>query len=85
MVTSNKSFLLADNGGGRSGIDRRQFSYNIHIPERRSTKERRSGEDRRIGEDRRMRINSLVALERRSGQERRTAFRERQKLKTANS
>jgi hypothetical protein len=31
----------------RSGIERRQFSYNGHIPERRSTKEKRSGRDRR--------------------------------------
>jgi len=37
-----------DNGGRRLGIDRRQFSYTMHIPERRSGKERRSGFDRRI-------------------------------------
>ena len=36
-----------DNGGRRSGIERRQFSYMIHIPERRSGKDRRSGVDRR--------------------------------------
>ena len=36
-----------DNGGRRSGIDRRQFSYSGHVPERRSGKERRSGRDRR--------------------------------------
>lgn len=36
-----------DNGGRRSGIDRRQFSYSDHVPERRSGKERRSGRDRR--------------------------------------
>ena len=36
-----------DNGGRRSGIDRRQFSYSDHVPERRSGKERRSGNDRR--------------------------------------
>ncbi|MGB6012675.1 MAG: hypothetical protein WBI57_15525 [Desulfobacterales bacterium] len=29
----------------RSGIERRQFSYNGHIPERRSGKNRRSGKD----------------------------------------
>ena len=39
---------LIDNGGRRLGIDRRQFSYLIHIPERRSGKERRSGLDRRL-------------------------------------
>ena len=42
-----KSTLL-DNGGRRLGIDRRQFSYTLHIPERRSGKERRSGLDRRL-------------------------------------
>ena len=36
---------LPDNGGRRLGIgiDRRQFSYTAHIPERRSGKEIRSG------------------------------------------
>jgi hypothetical protein len=38
---------IRDNGGRRLGIDRRQFSYDVHIPERRSRKERRSGLDRR--------------------------------------
>ena len=36
-----------DNGGRRLRIDRRQFSYTMHIPERRSGKERRNGLDRR--------------------------------------
>ena len=36
-----------DNGGRRSGIDRRQFSYSGYLPERRSGNERRSGRDRR--------------------------------------
>lgn len=36
-----------DNGGRRLGIDRRQFSYAEHIPERRSGKDRRNGLDRR--------------------------------------
>jgi hypothetical protein len=40
--------VLPDNGGRRTGIDRRQFSYTLHIPERRSGKERRSELDRRI-------------------------------------
>lgn len=39
---------LLDNGGRRLGADRRQFSYDFHIPERRSGKERRSGLDRRL-------------------------------------
>lgn len=49
---SLKGFLmkrvLSDNGGRRSGIDRRQFSYTAHIPERRSGKERRGGVDQRL-------------------------------------
>jgi len=40
--------ILHDNGGRRSGIERREFSYNAHIPERRSGKDRRSGLDRRL-------------------------------------
>lgn len=41
-------YILPDNGGRRSGIERRQFSYDAHIPERRSVKNRRSGLDRRL-------------------------------------
>jgi len=40
--------VLFDNGGRRSEIERRQFSYNGHIPERRSNKDRRSGLDKRL-------------------------------------
>jgi len=39
---------IPDNGGRRSGGDRRAFSYAIHIPERRSGTDRRSGVDRRV-------------------------------------
>lgn len=42
------SSFIRDNGGKRSGLDRRQFSYDKHIPERRSDKDRRSGLDRRL-------------------------------------
>ncbi len=38
---------LADNRGRRSGGDRRNYSYTLHIPERRTGKDRRSGNDRR--------------------------------------
>ncbi len=41
------SQLLSDNGGRRSGIERRQQSYDAHIPERRSGNDRRRGIDRR--------------------------------------
>ncbi len=43
------SAKLKDNGGRRSGIDRRQFSYLVHIPERRSGQQRQSEIDRRSG------------------------------------
>lgn len=39
---------LSDNGGRRSGIERRQFFNNGHIPERRSGRDRRGGFDRRL-------------------------------------
>jgi hypothetical protein len=42
------SDILHENGGRRSGIERRQFSYVQYIPERRSGKDRRSGFDRRL-------------------------------------
>jgi hypothetical protein len=52
-VSSSKSLLLDDKGGRRLGIERRQFSYDQHIPERRSGQERRRGKGRRSGLDRR--------------------------------
>ena len=42
------SDILHNNGGRRCGIERRQFSYDQHIPERRSGKDRRSGFDRKV-------------------------------------
>ena len=39
--------MINDNGGRRSGVERRQFSYFAHVPERRSGKDRRNGLDRR--------------------------------------
>jgi hypothetical protein len=44
---SKFTFLPADNGGRRSGIDRRHFEYFKHIPERRSGIDRRNRGDRR--------------------------------------
>jgi hypothetical protein len=40
--------LIRDNGGVRLGLERRQFSYDKYIPERRSGKDRRNGLDRRL-------------------------------------
>ena len=50
---------IRDNGGRRAEIDRRQFSYDGHIPERRQRSgrrielDRRGGIERRCGTDRR--------------------------------
>jgi len=51
-METNESDILErqislDRGGRRSGGDRRNFSYTLHIPERRKRKNRRSGDDRR--------------------------------------
>jgi hypothetical protein len=40
-------WFLADRGGRRSGLERRQFSHILHLPERRSGQDRRSGKERR--------------------------------------
>jgi hypothetical protein len=34
--------IILRNGDTRSGIERRRFSYHVHIPERRSGPDRRS-------------------------------------------
>ena len=41
--------MIKDNGGSRSGVQRRQPDYTESTPERRSGKERRKGFDRRMG------------------------------------
>ncbi|NLA74526.1 MAG: hypothetical protein GX846_03470 [Deltaproteobacteria bacterium] len=38
---------IRDNGGRRTGTDRRSYSYTGHIPERRTGVDRRSFSDRR--------------------------------------
>jgi len=65
---SSCEFNLKDNACRRSGIDRRQYSYSTHIPERRR-------EDRRIGEERRS------GKERRGGKDRRKDPKEEKSLK----
>jgi hypothetical protein len=42
------SQLQSDNLGRRLKVERRQFSYDAYIPERRSGNDRRSGLDRRL-------------------------------------
>lgn len=61
-------FFLSDRGGRRLGIERRRFSYTLHIPERRSGRERRRIKDRR-GE-----LDHSMIFKRREEQERRAAF-----------
>jgi hypothetical protein len=56
---------IFDNGGRRLGIERRQFSYLLHIPERRS------GVDRRFSKDRRY----ATGIELENGKERRRIFK----------
>ena len=51
------ALTLIDNGGRRSGIDRRQFLYTFHIPEKRSDKDRRSNMEQRSGMDQRSDID----------------------------
>ena len=58
--------VVIDIGGGRSGIERRRFSYAIHVPELRS------GKDRRIDIDRRNEVEH-ISINRSTG-ERRSRF-----------
>ena len=61
-------FFLSDRGGRRLGIDRRRFSYTLHIPERRSGRERRRIKERR-GE-----LDQSMIFKRGEEEERRAAF-----------
>ena len=45
--TNQMKAIPQDNGGRRFRLERREFSYSIYSPERRSDKDRRSGRDRR--------------------------------------
>ena len=63
------NFCLRDNGGRRSRLDRRRFSYAGHVPERREGTERRIGLDRRRNNegrtpDRRMEVQSIPSKDR---------------------
>lgn len=87
MNISAIALALIDNGGRRSGVDRRQFSYTDHVPDRRFRKDRRSNIDRRAGTDQRSGLNRRngkvielklesmrKGIDRRFGPERRAAF-----------
>ncbi|MGD8342065.1 MAG: hypothetical protein PVI38_11805 [Desulfobacterales bacterium] len=56
-----------DNGGTRTGSERRRFARIEHRPERRSRYDRRSGADRR----------RILNTKRTAGKERRTVFNDR--------
>ena len=53
MNITAMAIALIDNGGRRLGIDRRQFLYTNHIPDKRLGEDRRTGLDRRDNIDRR--------------------------------
>ena len=85
MDISAIAVLLTDNGGRRLGVDRRQFSYTNHIPDRRRGHDRRTGLDRRVHIDRR---NGEVILKRnmkdlREGKDRRRNSERRANFSTA--
>jgi hypothetical protein len=58
---SQKITRINDNGGTRSGVDRRQYTTEDYTSERRSGKDRRSGADRRRSQNSR----DEMAIERR--------------------
>ncbi|MBN1847941.1 MAG: hypothetical protein JW932_05090 [Deltaproteobacteria bacterium] len=66
MNTIKVAFNFSDNGGRRIGIERRQFTYSSHIPERRRLKERRSHTERRMMDDRRKEEDRRTGLDRRN-------------------
>jgi len=47
MNEKKQNATSTDNGGRRSGGDRRKYSYTLHVPERRRGDDRRSVKDRR--------------------------------------
>lgn len=47
MDTYIDAIKLRDNGGRRTGLDRRQFTYSGYLPERRTGLDRRQLADRR--------------------------------------
>jgi hypothetical protein len=66
--STGNTLEIQDNGGRRSGIDRRYYSYAGHIPERRN------GFDRRQLEDRRHHIKVDESIPGQLGSERRKAW-----------
>ena len=73
MSIASAVIAIIDNGGRRSGINRREFSYTEHIPARRLNNNRRSNLDRRNGLDRRTIEGSMkiIKVDRRKNKDRR--------------
>ena len=65
MADSKIEYVFSDIGGRRLGIERRLFSYDLHVPERRNGQDRRMSMDRRSGKELRHR------KDRRDGRDRR--------------
>ena len=61
MSYSEENLSIRDNGGSRTGRERRKLSLVNYSPERRIVKERRSGQDRRNG----LKSRNGFAIERR--------------------
>ena len=61
MSYSEDDLTIRDNGGSRTGKERRKLSLVNYSPERRIVKERRSGQDRRNG----LKSRDGLAIERR--------------------
>lgn len=82
MNITAMAIALIDNGGRRLGIDRRQFLYTNHIPDRRLDEDRRTGRDRREILDRRSGEVAIIknrkdlreGKDRRSSPDRRSSF-----------
>ena len=47
IAVAEDQIKLEDNGGRRISVDRRSFSYSLHIPEKRSDDDRRKVYNRR--------------------------------------
>ena len=60
-MSSEESLTIRDNGGSRTGRERRKFSLVNYSPERRIVKDRRGGQDRRNG----LKSRDGLAIERR--------------------
>ncbi len=50
--------------GRRSGVDRRQFLYDVHIPEKRTGPDKRCAPERRVTKDRRFEPERRAVIKR---------------------